>query len=215
MAPLAAQWTGDPGSSFPDAAIDGGTVQLVQRYLRSRADRAVAEPQLVEAWQRFYSAYDPLIRQLAVRRPTQDADLRDECQEVWRAVISRIGQYDPARDCFSAWLKKLVEHVLVDQARCRARSANVALETERAVSRGPSGLADLLESEHARQRVAIAMAELRRHVCAANYTIVYDHWLGGKSLPEIAVRLNLSVPQVRARHHRTMLKLGEILSRRP
>jgi DNA-directed RNA polymerase specialized sigma24 family protein len=38
-----------------------------------------------------------------------------------------------------------------------------------------------------------------------------DHWFEGKELSEIAVMLGLTVEQVRARHHRAMVKLREIL----
>jgi len=214
MARSATQGTGDRRSSSPDVEIDVETLRLVQRYLRACTDRTVVHTELVAAWDRFYSACDPLIHQLALRRPAQDADEQDRSQEMWRAVITHLAQYDPARGFFSRWLKKVIRHVLVDQARSRARLGGMERGRVLHIISLPCDPADPYEFEDARRRVRLAMAELRAHLSVASYQIVHEHWFEGKSLPEIAVALGLKVKPVRDRHHRAMVKLRDLLSRK-
>src|SRR5262249_7866305 len=113
---------GHPRSLFSHVASDVNNLRLVQGYLRSLADRTVPEANAVEAWRRFYAAYNPLIHGLVHKRPVQDADEQDQCQDIWRVLMTRLQQYDPEQGKFPCWLQTLAQHVLVDVGRSHARS---------------------------------------------------------------------------------------------
>ena len=48
------------------------------------------------AWSEFVALYEPLVYRLARRKGLQDADARDLCQEVFRAVAGAVDRWDPA-----------------------------------------------------------------------------------------------------------------------
>ena len=70
-------------------------------YLGARAAARAVEPPWDIAWQRFFTAYDPLIRRLARQRTCQLADQGDRAQEIWRVILASFCLYDYRRGTFS------------------------------------------------------------------------------------------------------------------
>jgi RNA polymerase sigma factor (sigma-70 family) len=194
---------------------DCETIRRAKAYLHARANGNAPDTELLEAWERLFSLYDPLIRRLACRRCRQYADRQDARQEIWCAIVAHLDQFEPNRGAFQAWLKALIWNRIVSRGREGGRVQRTGRGLEGIVpARNPhaDGVCELAET---REQVAAAMAELRDQISPMNYAIFHDHWLEARDFSEIAVTLSLNVKQVRDHHHRAMVRFREILAALP
>src|SRR4051812_25180979 len=72
------------------------------------------DPADATAWGEFVAIYEPLVYRLARRKGLQDADARDLCQEVFRAVAGAIERWEPDRGSFRGWLSRIARNLLVN-----------------------------------------------------------------------------------------------------
>jgi RNA polymerase sigma-70 factor (ECF subfamily) len=92
------------------------------------------------AWGEFIELYEPLVYRLARNKGLQDADALDLCQEVFRAVASAIGRFDPnpAKGSFRGWLFRIARNLLVNLLAAEGRQARGA---------GSTSVQELLEAQ--------------------------------------------------------------------
>jgi RNA polymerase sigma factor (sigma-70 family) len=191
--------------------LDSETLRSVQYFLAARADRRGLGHDFFAAWERFYLACDPLIRNFARRRSDLVYNHEDRVQDIWRIIVIHLDRYDPRRGLFSAWLRCVVRHGLNDQDRSHRIHCRLVDELERQLPSREADPAHVFESGGSRRRVELVVDELRSIVSETNYRIVHDHWVEGMSFAEIALTLGFTAKQVRDRHHRALEKLRELL----
>jgi RNA polymerase sigma-70 factor (ECF subfamily) len=109
------------------------------------------------AWAEFVTVYEPLLYQLARGRGLQDADARDLCQDVFRAVASAIARWDPdpAKGRFRGWLFRIARNHVVDFLIAQGRHPRGS---------GRTSVHDMLEAKPANDAAVEAefAAEFRR-----------------------------------------------------
>lgn len=199
----------DGGDIEPDLLAD------TQSYLEARCWGMPPIPRLVEAWERFYRSYDPLIRRCVAGYPMTEEDRFDCVQEAWTEVIARLGRfrYDPRRGRLRTWLHALARNKAVDVIRRRHRHPVERLSGEAEGSlpgRDPDPAEDYVRRCE-RDMVRGAICQLSKKIHQCSYRVVYLRWIEGRTVPEIAVALGLTPQQVHFRHHRAMRKFRRLM----
>ncbi|HEV3204297.1 MAG TPA: sigma-70 family RNA polymerase sigma factor [Gemmataceae bacterium] len=109
------------------------------------------------AWEEFVTIYEPLIFRLGRAKGLQDADARDLCQDVFRAVAGAIERWDPdpAKGHFRGWLFRIARNLLVNF---------LAGQRHHPRGTGRTSVQELLEAQPARNAEAEAefAAEFKR-----------------------------------------------------
>jgi RNA polymerase sigma factor (sigma-70 family) len=185
---------------------------LVQAYLEPGVDRSALEPRYSAAWGRFEAACNRLIGKLAWARAGQACDHEDWAQEIWGAIVTDLWRYDPERAPFSRWLRGMARHVLAEQKRSYHPLPHLADQTEWDLPGREPDPATYDDLDHSQQRIESAIERLRPRVSEANFRIVHDHWVEGKSFEQIALSLGLTAKQVRDRNHRMLGEFRKLLT---
>jgi RNA polymerase sigma factor (sigma-70 family) len=204
--------------SFQPCARPSGTqdidLQLLldaRAYLQDRLARRTPRRPWLEAWERFYQTFTPLISRFALACRVPAVDLNDCVQEVWAALVRILPDfdYDRGRGQFRSWLYTVVHGKAVDLLRRRARHKVACLTPQMAAALcGRYGdPATECERHAAREEVRRLLGELRRRVSARSFRVVQLRWIEGRTVQEIAAALELTPQQVRFRHHRMLQKL--------
>src|SRR3954465_15413462 len=120
------------------------------------------------AWAEFIEIYEPLVYRLARRRGFQDADARDLCQEVFRAVAGAVDRWDPdpARGTFRGWLSRIARNLLLNfltrkQHEPRGSGSTSVHELLDAQPAADPSVTALFEAEYRRRVFRWAAAEIR------------------------------------------------------
>lgn len=195
--------------------IDRGLLANTQDYLEARCQGKTPSPGQVEAWERFYLACTPQIDLCIATFPISEEDRRDCVQEVWKAIITkpRRFRHDPRRGQLSTWLRALVRNKAVDVIRRRRRNFSESLDLWMNDSLPGRELDPSAECERDQLRAAVreALEKLSTQVAPKSYEVLCLRWIEGRTVPDIAVALDLTPEQVYYRHHRVMQKFRQIV----
>lgn len=158
-------------------------------------------------WDRFYADCNAVIMTTLSRQAIQPADREDCCQQIWVELLAtRMSGFHGGNP--SAWLARLARNKAADIVR-RMRRHPVGLacgEWE-----GTSG--DPAESFLAAEAAAVvraALSDLERQIERRSFDVFVLHCVDGLPFGQIAVALNLTPEQARARHHRAKAKFRRI-----
>jgi RNA polymerase sigma-70 factor (ECF subfamily) len=157
----------------------------------SEADRVWRERGLREAvlagderaWRTWYDESFVALDGYVAWRCGGLRDLADEAlQETWLVAVRRIGDFQPERASFLAWLRGIASGIIRNRLRRRARDhAIVSLNGDMA-----SAHAHNAGERDRQERVAITLARLPEHYEA----VLRAKYLDGKSMAEIAGEWN-------------------------
>lgn len=172
--------------------------------LRDPADSA--------AWGEFVALYEPLVYRLARRKGLQDADARDLCQEVFRAVAGSVDRWEPGRGSFRGWLSRIARNLLINfltRGRSQPRgtgdtSMQELLEAHPAAD--PAATA-LFEAEYERRVFQWAAGEIQSEFTASTWQAFWQTAVLGGAPAAVAAELGLSIGAVYVARSRVLARL--------
>lgn len=168
------------------------------------------------AWREFVELYEPLILGFARQRGLQDADARDLCQDVLRALAGAIGRFDPTRGdgTFRGWLTRIARNMVINQVQARQRrtpgSGDTALHQRLAEEPAPEGADSALFDLELRRRLFRWAAERVRTACSeTTWRAFWRTAVDGQSPASVASELGISVGAVYIARSRVIARLRE------
>ena len=161
------------------------------------------DPRDERAWEEFVDIYEPLVRGLARRRGLRGADADDLTQEVFRAVASAIGRWDPdpARGSFRGWLFGVARNLTADLLAAGRRQPRGTGETDarqllEAIPDRPVADPELFEGEYRRRLFDWAAGRVRGEFPEAAWRGFWMSGVEGRPAAEVASALGTTVGTV-------------------
>ena len=172
------------------------------------------EPANQAAWDEFVAVYEPAVYGFARRKGLQDADARDLCQDVLRAVALAIERWDPdpARGSFRAWMFRIARNMLINF--CAQRRRHVRGSGDSAVQQALADLpghqiADsaLYEAEYRRQLFVWAAGEVRDEFTVTTWQAFWLTAVEERDTKSVADELGVSPGAVYIARSRVIARL--------
>jgi RNA polymerase sigma factor (sigma-70 family) len=168
------------------------------------------------AWTEFVDVYEPLLYRLARGRGLQDADARDLCQDVFRAVASAIDRWDPdpAKGRFRGWLFRIARnHVvdfLVDQGRHPRGSGRTSVHEMLAARPGDdSGAAVEFAAEFRRRAFHWAAGQVKNEFADSTWRAFWLTGVENRPVADVAGELGMSPGAVYVARSRVLARLRD------
>jgi RNA polymerase sigma-70 factor (ECF subfamily) len=172
------------------------------------------------AWAQFVEIYAPLVFVFARKHGLQDADAADLTQDVLQAVSGGIRRldYDPRRGTFRGWLFTAARNKLRNFLAGRNRpgratgdaAAQQRLQELPAREEDPTAWWD---REYERRVFAWAAEQVRGTVQESTWQAFWQTAVEGKTGPETARALHLSVTAVYLARSRVTARLRDVVRR--
>jgi RNA polymerase sigma-70 factor (ECF subfamily) len=176
----------------------------------------LGEPANQAAWEEFVAVYEPAVYGFARKKGLQDADARDLCQDVLRAVSLAIQRWspDPNRGSFRAWMFRIARNMLINfvtSGKRRAAGAGdsavqQALAEAQARKNGDSAL---YEAEYRRQLFVWAADAVRGEFADSTWQAFWRTAVEGQEIKMAAAELNISTGAVYIARSRVIARLRE------
>jgi RNA polymerase sigma-70 factor (ECF subfamily) len=170
------------------------------------------------AWSQFVEIYAPLVYGFARKHGLQDADAADLTQDVLQAVSGGIRRldYDPRRGSFRGWLFTVVRNKLRNflAAQNRPGRGSGDSDAQRRLQELPApddGQSAWWDQEYERHVFAWAAEQVRGAFSEATWQAFWQTAVEGKTGPQTARHLGLSVAAVYLAKGRVMARLKELI----
>jgi RNA polymerase sigma-70 factor (ECF subfamily) len=157
------------------------------------------EPANQAAWAEFVAVYDPAVYGFARKKGLQDADARDLCQDVLRAVALAIERWDPdpARGSFRAWMFRIARNMLINFCAQRRRhvrgSGDTAVHQALADQPGHNSRdSALYETEYRRQLFVWAAGQVRDEFTVTTWQAFWLTAVEERDTKSVAEELGIS-----------------------
>jgi RNA polymerase sigma-70 factor (ECF subfamily) len=170
------------------------------------------------AWSQFVEIYAPLVYGYARKHGLQDADAADLTQEVLGAVSGGIRRldYDPRRGTFRGWLFTVVRNKLRNFLAAQSRPGRGTGDTDaqHRLQELPAREQDETawwDQEYERRVFAWAAEQVRGSFQESTWRAFWLTAVEGKTGPEVARILGMSVAAVYLAKGRVMARLKETI----
>jgi RNA polymerase sigma factor (sigma-70 family) len=176
------------------------------------------EPRDDEAWAQFVELYAPLVYGFARKHGLQDADAADLTQDVLQAVSGGIRRfdYDPRRGSFRGWLFTVVRNKLRNFVAAQKRPGRGSGDTDAQLlllelPAREEDQTDWWDEEYERRVFAWAAEQVRDHFSESTWRAFWQTAVEGKTGPQAARTLGMSVAAVYLAKGRVMARLKEVI----
>jgi RNA polymerase sigma-70 factor (ECF subfamily) len=166
------------------------------------------------AWEEFVAVYEPLIFRLGRAKGLQDADARDLCQDVFRAVAGAIDRWDPdpARGRFRAWLFRIARNLVVNflasqQRQLRGTGRSSVQELLEAHPAGDAEAEAEFAAEFQRRAFRWAAEAVKSEFTDSTWQAFWRTGVENRRIPEVARELGLSAGAVYIARSRVLARL--------
>ncbi len=154
----------------------------------------------------LYDRFGPLVYRMAYQTMPSRADADDVVQEVFVRLWRTAARYDPKRAALVTWVMLIARRHMVDRLRrARARLKPTTLEegwSPPAESEDPEAAAAQSERFAAMLEKVEKLPELQR-------TVIKRAYLGGQTLKQIGIELNVPLGTIKSALSRALVKLRE------
>ena len=176
----------------------------------------IQDPQNHAAWVEFLAIYEPLVYRLARRRGLQDADARDLCQDVFRAVAGAARRWtpDPARGSFRSWLFRIAQNQLLNALRRQRRHGRASGDSDvaRLLEVQPAGGdedAREIQAEYRRRLFQLAAESIEREFTRSTWQAFWQTAVLSREVARVAAELGISPGAVYIARSRVLARLRE------
>ncbi|SFJ12091.1 RNA polymerase sigma-70 factor, ECF subfamily [Paenibacillus sp. UNC496MF] len=148
----------------------------------------------VEAFDRFYAAFAPLIMGIALRMLGDRMEAEDACHDVFLEALRRGDRYDPGRGSVEAWVAVMTRSRCLDRLRRAKKLVRQEAWDETAIPDAASAAEEKVLSRIQREAVRDALGTLP----AGQLQAVVGSYYGAKSHREMASAWNVPLGTVKS-----------------
>jgi RNA polymerase sigma factor (sigma-70 family) len=164
------------------------------------------------AWSEFIALYEPLVYRLARRKGLQDADAKDLCQEVFRAVTGAVDRWDPARGSFRGWISRIARNLMINfltrgSHHIRGSGATSVQELLEAQPAQDPAATAIFEHEYKKQLFQSAAAEVKGEFAPATWQAFWQTAVENRAPSQVTAELGLSLGSVYVARSRVLARI--------